>query len=147
MPERSSGARLKMKNYEIMFIVNPNTPDEEVDKINSQVEGVITSGGGQVQKTEKMGTRKLAYEIDRHREGHYVLFVVTANGDIVREVERRLRVMDPVIKYITVRTDEDTRRLEKIKSFRQRRATRRSSQQRSAAVAELPEEPGEEEEM
>ena len=60
MPERSSGARLKMKNYEIMFIVNPNTPDEEVDKINSQVEGVITSGGGQVQKTEKMGKRKLA---------------------------------------------------------------------------------------
>jgi small subunit ribosomal protein S6 len=138
-----------MKNYEIMFIVNPNTPEEEVDKINSQVEGVITSGGGQVQKTEKMGKRKLAYEIDRHREGHYVLFVVTANGDIVREVERRLRVMDPVIKYITVRTDEDTKRLDKVKAFRQRRATRRSSQQRSAAaaVAELPEEPGEQEEM
>jgi len=138
-----------MRNYEIMFIVNPNTPDEEVDKINSQVEGVITSGGGQVQKTEKMGKRKLAYEIDRHREGHYVLFVVTANGDIVREVERRLRVMDPVIKYITVRTDEDTKRLDKVKAFRQRRATRRSSQQRSAAaaVAELPEEPGEQEEM
>ena len=132
-----------------MFIVNPNTPDEEVDKINSQVEGVITSGGGQVQKIEKMGKRKLAYEIDRHREGHYVLFVVTANGDIVREVERRLRVMDPVIKYITVRTDEDTKRLDKVKAFRQRRATRRSSQQRSAAaaVAELPEEPGEQEEM
>ena len=137
-----------MRNYEIMFIVNPNTPEEEVDKINSQVEGVITSGGGQVQKTEKMGKRKLAYEIDRHREGHYVLFVVTANGDIVREVERRLRVMDPVIKYITVRTDEDTKRLDKVKAFRQRRATRRSSQQRSAAaVAELPEEPGEQEEM
>src|SRR6185503_9549363 len=138
-----------MKNYEIRFIVNPNTPEEEGDKINSQVEGVITSGGGQVQKTEKMGKRKLAYEIDRHREGHYVLFVVTANGDIVREVERRLRVMDPVIKYITVRTDEDTKRLDKVKAFRQRRATRRSSQQRSAAaaVAELPEEPGEQEEM
>ena len=137
-----------MRNYEIMFIVNPNTPDEEVDKINSQVEGVITSGGGQVQKLEKMGKRKLAYEIDRHREGHYVLFVVSANGDIVREVERRLRVMDPVIKYITVRTDEDTKRLDKVKAFRQRRATRRSTQQRSAAaVAELPEVPGEEEEM
>ena len=137
-----------MRNYEIMFIVNPNTPDEEVDKINSQVEGVITSGGGQVQKIEKMGKRKLAYEIDRHREGHYVLFVVGANGDIVREVERRLRVMDPVIKYITVRTDEDTKRLDKVKAFRQRRATRRSTQQRSAAaVAELPEVPGEEEEM
>jgi small subunit ribosomal protein S6 len=137
-----------MKNYEIMFIMNPNTSDEEVDKINSQIEGVITSGGGQVQKLEKMGKRKLAYEIDRHRDGHYVLFVVSANGDIVREVERRLRVLDTVIKYITVRTDEDAKRLDKIKAFRQRRATRRSTQQRSAAaVAELPEEPGEEEEM
>src|SRR5215510_7828128 len=108
-----------MRNYEIMFIVNPNTPDEELDKINSQIEGVITSGGGQVKKLEKMGKRKLAYEIDRHREGHYVLFVIVANGDIVREVERRLRVMDPVIKYISVRTDEEAKRLEKIKAFRQ----------------------------
>ena len=65
-----------MRNYEIMFIVNPNSPDDEVDKINSQIEGMITAGGGKVEKIEKMGKRKLAYEIDRNREGHYVLFVV-----------------------------------------------------------------------
>jgi small subunit ribosomal protein S6 len=128
-----------MRNYEIMFIINPNTPEEEVDKINSQIEGVITSGGGQVQKIEKMGRRKLAYEIDKHREGQYVLVVTTANGDIVREVERRLRVMDTVIKYITVRTDEEVRRLEKMKAFRQKRAAKRGSSGRRAAVAELPE--------
>ena len=127
-----------MRNYEIMFIINPNTPEEEVDKINSQIEGVITSGGGQVQKTEKMGRRKLAYEIDKHREGQYVLIVTTGNGDIVREVERRLRVMDTVIKYITVRTDEEVRRLDKMKAFRQKRAAKRGSSTR-AAVAELPE--------
>src|ERR1700756_263847 len=116
-----------MRNYEIMFIINPNTPEEEVDKINSQIDGVITSGGGQVQKIEKMGRRKLAYEIDKHREGHYILVVTTANGDIVREVERRLRVMDTVIKYITVRTDEEVRRLEKMRNYRQKRAARRGS--------------------
>ena len=116
-----------MRNYEIMFIINPNTPEEEVDKINSQIEGVITSGGGQVQKIEKMGRRKLAYEIDKHREGQYILVVTTANGDIIREVVRRLRVTDTVIKYITVRTDEEARRLEKMKAFRQKRAAKRGS--------------------
>jgi small subunit ribosomal protein S6 len=87
-----------------------------------------------------MGKRKLAYEIDRHREGHYILFVIVANGDIVRECERRLRVIDAVIKYITVRTDDETRRLEKIKGFRTRRAARRGSQQRSTAVVDADEE-------
>ena len=127
-----------MRNYEIMFIVHPNSPDDEVDKINSQIEGIITAGGGKVEKIEKMGKRKLAYEIDRNREGHYVLFVIQANGDIVRECERRLRVTDAVIKYITVRTDEEVRRFEKMKTFRQKRAARRGSQTRTA-VQELPE--------
>jgi len=127
-----------MRNYEIMFIVNPNTQEEEVDKINSQIEGVVTTGGGQVQKIDKMGRRKLAYEIGKNREGQYVLFVVGANGDIVREVERRLRVMDTVIKYITVRTDEEVRRFEKLKAFRQKRAAKRGASSRTA-VAELPE--------
>jgi small subunit ribosomal protein S6 len=116
-----------MRNYEIMFIVNPNAAEEEIDKINAQLEGIITSGGGKVEKIEKMGKRRLAYEVDKHREGYYVLFVTTANGDIIKECERRLRVMDAVIKYLTVRTDEEGRRLEKIKSYRQRRAARRSS--------------------
>ena|SRR6516162_7433322 len=114
-----------MRNYEIMFIVNPNTPEEEIDKINGQIESVITSGGGKIDKIEKMGKRRLAYEVERQREGHYVLFVVSANGDIIKECERRLRVIDAVIKYITVRTDEEVRRAEKIRAFRQKRAARR----------------------
>src|ERR1051326_1228598 len=123
-----------MRTYEIMFIVNPNAPEEDVDKINSQLEGIITSGGGKVEKIEKMGKRRLAYEVNKHREGYYVLFVIAANGDIVKECERRLRVMDAVIKYISVRTDEETRRLEKIKSFRQKRAARRGSGRKPAPV-------------
>ena len=90
-----------MRNYEIMFIVNPQVPEEEIDKINSQLEGIITSGGGKIEKIEKMGKRRLAYDVDKHREGFYVLFVMAANGDIIKECERRLRVMDAVIKYIT----------------------------------------------
>ncbi len=116
-----------MRNYEIMFIVNPNTPEEEIDKINGQIETVITSGGGAIEKIEKMGKRRLAYEVDKQREGYYVLFVMSANGDIVKECERRLRVIDAVMKYISVRTDEEMRRFEKIKSYRQRRAARRGS--------------------
>jgi small subunit ribosomal protein S6 len=121
-----------MRNYEIMFIVNPNVPEEEIDKINAQIENIITSGGGKVDKIEKMGKRRLAYEVERQREGYYVLFVIDANGDIIKECERRLRVMDAVIKYITVRTDEEVRRLEKIRSYRQKRAARRSSTPRTA---------------
>jgi len=116
-----------MRNYEIMFIVNPNASEEEVDKINGQIETIITSGGGSIEKMEKMGKRRLAYEVDKHREGFYVLFVISANGDIIKECERRLRVIDAVIKYITVRTDEEVRRLEKARNFRQKRAARRGS--------------------
>ena len=116
-----------MRNYEIMFILNPNTSEEEADKINGQIEGVVTTGGGKVEKIEKMGKRRLAYEVDKQREGFYMLFVISANGDIIKECERRLRVIDAVIKYITVRTDEEVRRFEKIRSYRQRRAARRGS--------------------
>jgi len=123
-----------MRNYEIMFIVNPNATEDEIDKINGQLEGVITGGGGEIQKVEKMGKRKLAYEVSKFREGSYVLFVMGANGDIVKECERRLRVMDAVIKYLTVCTDEDVRRVEKIRRYRQKRAARRGSAERPASA-------------
>jgi small subunit ribosomal protein S6 len=129
-----------MRNYEIMFIVNPNAQDEEIDKINGQIETIITSGGGKIDKIEKMGKRRLAYEVDRQREGHYVLFVMSANGDIVKECERRLRVMDAVIKYITVRVDEEARRMDKIKNYRQKRAARRGSHANAAAGGQSAEE-------
>jgi len=129
-----------MRHYEIMFIVNPNAAEEEIDKINTQVEGIVTSGGGTVDKVEKMAKRRLAYEVDRHREGYYVLFVITANGEIVKECERRLRVMDAVIKYITVRTDDEVRRLDKMKSYRQKRAARRGSGERAPAPTQSVEE-------
>jgi small subunit ribosomal protein S6 len=129
-----------MRNYEIMFIVNPNGTEEEIDKINTQLEGVITSGGGRIDKIEKMGKRRLAYEVDRFREGFYVLFVIGANGDIIKECERRLRVIDAVIKYITVRVDDEVRRQEKIRSYRQKRAARRGSGSKAASQGQSAEE-------
>src|SRR5438067_10920133 len=128
-----------MRNYEVMFIVNPNAAEEDIDKINAQLEGIITTGGGKIEKIEKMGKRRLAYEIDKHREGYYVLFVIVADGEIIKECERRLRVMDPVIKYITVRTDEEARRLEKIRNYRQKRAARRDSGVASAPAQSIEE--------
>src|SRR5262245_47762661 len=114
-----------MSNYEIMFIVNPNATEEEIDKINGQVESIVTAGGGKIAKIEKMGKRRLAYAIDKFADGFYVLFTIGANGEIVREIERRLRVADPVIKYLTVQMDGEIKRLDKIKAHRQKRAARR----------------------
>ena len=126
-----------MRKYEIMFIVDPNVPDDEVDQISSQVEGVITGGGGEVEQVEKMGRRKLAYEIDKKREGFYVLLTVGADGEIVKEVERRLRVMDQVLRYLTVRIDLEQKKYDKVHAERERKAARRIGN-RPATPAEGP---------
>jgi small subunit ribosomal protein S6 len=110
-----------MRRYEIMFIVDPILPEEEIDRINGEVTSLVSSGGGQVESIEKMGRRKLAYEVERRTDGFYVLFTVSANGDIVREVERRFRVLDSVLRYLTVRIDEAEKRLEKLRQTRLRK--------------------------
>ena len=131
-----------MRNYEIMFIVSPTAAEEDIDKINGQIEGVITAGGGKADKIEKLGKRRLAYLVKKFREGSYVLFTIQADGAIVREVERRLRVMDLVIKYLTVRMDDAMKRLDKIKAHRQKLAAHRgrargeASDRRGAGPAE-----------
>jgi small subunit ribosomal protein S6 len=127
-----------MRNYEVMFIVNPNVVEEEIDKINAQIESIVTTGGGTVAKVEKMGKRRLAYPVDKFRDGFYVLLTILATGDIIKETERRLRVMDQVIKYLSVRMDEDIRRQDKIKAHRAKRALRRSTNA-SAAGRPAPE--------
>ena len=123
-----------MRNYEMMFIVDPNVPEDEIEKIKSQVESVVTDGGGQIAEVEMMGRRKLAYEVSRHREGFYVLLTVVANGAIVKEVERRLRVMDQVLKYITVRTDGETKKLEKQREHREKKQARRDKNRPASEV-------------
>jgi small subunit ribosomal protein S6 len=124
-----------MRKYELMFIVDPNLPDEEVDKLVVQVEGFVTDGGGTIVETEKMGRRRLAYEVDRRSDGYYVLLTIEGNGDVVSEVERRFRVIDSVLRYITVRTDEDEKKLEKMRAIRQKQSDKRGAKQPAAEQA------------
>ncbi|MGC8548812.1 MAG: 30S ribosomal protein S6 [Acidobacteriaceae bacterium] len=123
--------------YEVMFIVRPDIADEELDKLIAGFEHTVTNGGGTVRSTEKMGRRKLAYLVRKFSEGQYVLMTIDADGALVAELERRLRVTEPVIKFITVRMDEETKRIEKLKAIR---ATRqKKSDQPAAEVAEATE--------
>ena len=112
--------------YDLVFICRPDTPEEEVNKIVTTLEHVVAERGGKVEKLEKWGTRKLAYRVSKHREGFYVYLMLRGNqGEMIKELERRLKVSDPVIKYMTVRLDEELKRLQKLTARRERRAARR----------------------
>jgi small subunit ribosomal protein S6 len=104
--------------YEVMFIVRPDAAEEDIDKLIAGFTTSVTSGGGVVKSTEKMGRRKLAYLVRKFADGNYVLLTVEADGKVVAELERRLRVSEPVIKYLTVRIDEEEKRLAKVKALR-----------------------------
>ena len=104
--------------YEVMFIIRPDVADEDVDKLIAGFTTTVTNGGGVVKSAEKMGRRKLAYLVRKFSDGNYVLLTIEAGGPVVAELERRLRVSEPVIKFITVRTDEEEKRLAKIKAIR-----------------------------
>jgi small subunit ribosomal protein S6 len=114
-----------MRKYELIFIVRTDFPEEELGKLITQMEGVVTSHGGKVEKVEKMGRRRLAYRVQRQREGVYVLFVVEGGGETVKEFERRLKVNDAVMKYLSVRVDEELKRAEKAKAWRAEQAARK----------------------
>jgi small subunit ribosomal protein S6 len=104
--------------YEVMFIVRPDVEDEEVDKLIEGFTATVKNGGGAVKTAEKMGRRKLAYHVRKFNDGNYVLLTIEAGGPVVLELERRLRVTEPVIKFITVRMDEEEKRLAKVKALR-----------------------------
>jgi len=107
--------------YEVMFIVRPDVSDEDADKLIAGFTATVTNGGGVVKSAEKMGRRKLAYTVRKFADGNYVLLTIEANGAVVLELERRLRVTEPVIKFITVRMDEEEKRLAKVKALRNAR--------------------------
>ena len=104
--------------YEVMFIVRPDVVEEDIDKLIAGFSSTVTSGGGVVKSVEKMGRRKLAYTVRKCAEGHYVLLTLEANGAVVLELERRLRVSEQVIKFLTVRMDEEAKRQAKVKAAR-----------------------------
>ena len=106
------------RTYEILFIADPNLGEPEVDALAAQVQGHVEKDGGKLQKMEKWGKKRLAYSVRRHREGSYVLLVVEGTGVMVKEVERRLKVTDGIIRYLTVRVDEALRKSERRKAKR-----------------------------
>lgn len=107
-----------MRTYEVMFITAPTTAEDDLRKLTSQLEHVVTDLGGTVTKVDQLGRRKLAYPIHKFEEGIYSLLNVEGSGREIAEVERRLRVSDLVIRHMTVRTDEDLQRAEKLKAGR-----------------------------
>jgi small subunit ribosomal protein S6 len=121
--------------YEVMFIVRPDVEDEEVDKLIDGFSTTVKNGGGVVKSVEKMGRRKLAYLVRKFNDGNYMLLTIEASGPVVLELERRLRVTEQVIKFITVRMDEEEKRLAKVKALR---GVKRKTASEPAAAATEP---------
>jgi small subunit ribosomal protein S6 len=130
------------RTYELMFIVRPDMTEEDLDKLISTLQSVVPTSGGSVKSVDKMGKRRLAYTVRKFHDGIYVLMVVEGGGAVIQELERRLRVTEPVIKFLTVRIDEEQKRLDKIKAIRDSR--KKASAQPAAAeqaAAPAPETP------
>ena len=114
------------RTYEVVFIIDPGAGDDEVMRLSEGVQKIITGQGGSITKTEVMGRRQLAYEINHKKDGTYVLLEVEGSGVEIAELERRMRVNDQILRYMTIRVDEDRRRADKLKDRRANKATRRT---------------------
>jgi small subunit ribosomal protein S6 len=112
------------RSYEIMFIVRPDVEETDLDKLVEAFSLNVTNGGGEVKTVEKMGRRRLAYTVRKFNDGFYVLLTIAAEGKLISELERRLRVQEQVIKFITVRMDEEEKRLAKVKAIRDTKVKR-----------------------
>jgi small subunit ribosomal protein S6 len=123
------------RTYELMFIVRPDMVEEDQDKLISTLETAVTSSGGLVKSVEKMGKRRLAYVVRRFHDGLFILLTFEGSGGLVHELERRLRVTEPVIKFLSVRIDEEQKRLDKIKAIKD---SRRKASATPAPVAAEP---------
>ena len=114
-----------MRIYEELFIVRPDLPEEETDQLIEKLTTLVAGQGGNVDKVDKWGVRKLAYRVQKRSEGFYVLLQFTAKPETVKELERQLRVQDQVMKFLTVRIDEKLKKIAKRKKSRDKRAARK----------------------
>jgi small subunit ribosomal protein S6 len=130
------------RTYEVMYIIDPDTPGERVEKLNEAVGTLIQKEGGEIVRMDDIGMRELAYPIQKKTQGHYVLLEIQGSGQEIAELERRMRVNDMIIRYVTVRVDEERKTAEKRRTKRETRATKRASF-RQAAPAESTEEQAE----
>lgn len=122
--------------YDLIFICRPDTPETEIDKLIATLEHAIQEKQAKLEKVEKWGTRRLAYRVRKLREGFFVYMVLrSSHGELLKELERRLRVSDAVVKYLTVRLDEEIKRQEKLSKRREKRAARRPRKPVAAPTA------------
>ncbi len=113
------------RQYELVYIVTPEASDQETADLHTQIEQIVQRFGGTFDKTENWGRRKLAYEIGHHREGTYVVETITGSGELMKEIDRRLRVIDQVIRHLVVRVDEELRVADRTREARKRNQARR----------------------
>jgi small subunit ribosomal protein S6 len=125
--------------YEVVFIIDPEAGDDEVMRLSDAVQKIITGQGGSITKTEVMGRRQLAYEINHKKDGTYVLLEVAGSGAEIAELERRMRVNDQILRYMTIRVDEDRRRADKLKARRARKAAKLPGSKKKQSAAEADE--------
>ena len=123
------------RTYEVMYIINPETDAERIGKLNDAVGKLIEKEGGTVVRMDDIGIKNLAYPIEKKYQGHYVLFEIEGTGQEIAELERRMRVNDMIMRYITVRVDEDRKKAEKMRSKREARSAKRASFRTSSTEA------------
>jgi small subunit ribosomal protein S6 len=113
------------RKYELVYVVSPDATEAQVTELQTQVEGIVQRMGGTLEKTENWGRRKLAYEIGRHKEATYILDVINGSGELMKEIDRRLKVFDLVIRHLVVRVDENEGVIERQRSKRTETSRRR----------------------
>ena len=129
---------MAQRTYEVMYIVDPETPAERIEKLNEAVGKVIEKEGGTVVRMDDIGRRQLAYPIEKKTEGHYVLFEIDGSGQEILELERRMRVNDMILRYITIRVDEDRKKAERLHEKRELRQAKRARFRATEETAETP---------
>lgn len=116
---------MSARRYELVYIMKPEATEAEVAELQSQVEAIIARVGGTLEKTEAWGRRKLAYDIGKHKEGFYVLHVIVGSGELMKEIDRRLKVTEGLLRHLIVRVDEAERKAERAKTIRVEDSRRR----------------------
>ncbi|CAN5500151.1 hypothetical protein BH10ACI2_BH10ACI2_24930 [soil metagenome] len=124
------------RTYEVMYIINPETDAEKIEKLNEAVGKLIEKEGGTVVRMDDIGIRNLAYPIQKKYTGHYVLFEIEGSGQEILELERRMRVNDAIIRFVTVRVDEDRKKADKVRAKREARQIKRASYRNAPAAEE-----------
>jgi small subunit ribosomal protein S6 len=113
------------RKYELVYVVSPDATDDQVTDLHNQVDAIVQRMGGQLEKTDNWGRRKLAYEIGPHKEGVYVLEVINGSGELMKEIDRRLKVTDLIIRHLVVRVDEDQAVIDRTRAARTETSRRR----------------------